>query len=297
MVTGVHVLLTYACTNECDHCFLHCSPRAHGTFTINQLQRLFREIDLVGTVTGVYFEGGEPFLYYPLLIEGIRMARAQQLKVGIVSNGFWGNSIEDAELWLRPLVEMGIDDLSISDDEFHSSAEHNPARTAIAAARKLGLPVDSICIEPPNVRSEGEVQKGEPIIAGGVRFRGRAAEKLTDGLPRTACSEFNACDREELASPGRVHVDCFGNVMVCQGVSIGNMWTNGLAALMRDYNPDKHPIVGPLLKGGPMELAKAHNVAHDDAYVDECHFCYDVRKKLIDTFPQYLTPEQVYGID
>ncbi|MDX9858717.1 MAG: radical SAM protein [candidate division Zixibacteria bacterium] len=295
MLNGIHILLTYACTNECDHCFLHCSPRATGTFTQHQLQRLWREIDLVGGITGVYFEGGEPFLFYPLMIEGIRAAREQGLTVGIVTNGYWGTSVEDAELWLGPLVEMGIDDLSISDDDYHASDDYRPAQMAIAAARKLGLPVESICIGPPSVRSAATVGKGEPIVGGGVRFRGRSAEKLTAGLPRRPCREFTRCDREELADPKRVHVDCFGNVMVCQGVSIGNMWTIGLSTLFRQYRPHEHPIVGPLLKGGPLELARAYGVEHDDSYVDECHFCYDVRKKLRPRFPQYLTPGQVYG--
>lgn len=295
MLTGVHILLTYSCTNECDHCFLHSSPRAKGTFTLQQLQRLFREIDLVGSVTGVYFEGGEPFLYYPLMLEGVRMAREQGLSVGIVTNGYWGNSLEDAELWLRPLVELEIEDLSISDDVFHSLGEDSAARTAIAAARTLGLPVESICIEAPNLRSEDAVGKGEPIVGGGVRFRGRAAETLTEGLPRRSCAMFTSCDREELADPERVHVDCYGNVQVCQGVSIGNMWTMGLSTLLREYGPETHPIVGPLLRGGPSELANVYGIAHEDTYVDECHFCYDVRKRLRAQFPKYLTPPLVYG--
>ena len=33
MLTGIHFLLTYSCTSECDHCFLYCSPNAKGTFT------------------------------------------------------------------------------------------------------------------------------------------------------------------------------------------------------------------------------------------------------------------------
>ncbi|MBD3401645.1 radical SAM protein [candidate division GN15 bacterium] len=297
MLTGVHILLTYGCTYECDHCFLHCSPRAEGTFTVAGLRSLYDQIDSCGTIDTVYFEGGEPFLYYPLMLEGIFMAHSRGIKVGIVTNGYWGTSEEDAELWLRPLVGLGIHDLSISDDKFHFGDEVSPAGRAIAAAQKLGLPVDSICIEAPTVRDEGEVGKGEPIVGGGVRFRGRAADKLTVGLPRRPCSEFTACDREELAEPGRVHIDPFGNVMVCQGISIGNVWQSELEQLMREHDPQAHPIIGPLLRGGPQALAEAYGVAHDEGYVDECHFCYDVRRKLLDRFPESLTPRQVYGVD
>ena len=47
-----------------------------------------------------------------------------------------------------------------------------------------------------------------------------------------------------------MHVDAYGNVQVCQGISIGNMWQTPLSELVRDYDAARHPIVGPLLTGG-----------------------------------------------
>ncbi|SHI54525.1 hypothetical protein SAMN02745216_00118 [Desulfatibacillum alkenivorans DSM 16219] len=40
MLTGIHVLLPYMCNYECDHCFLYCSPRASGTFTLAKMKDL-----------------------------------------------------------------------------------------------------------------------------------------------------------------------------------------------------------------------------------------------------------------
>ncbi len=54
--------------------------------------------------------------------------------------------------------------------------------------------------------------------------------------------------------------------------------------------------VGPILSGGPALLVNEYNVPHDDAYVDACHLCYSARKALLDRFPEYLTPRQVYGV-
>jgi len=31
-------------------------------------------------------------------------------------------------------------------------------------------------------------------------------------------------------------------------------------------------------------------------YVDECHLCYLTRRALLDRFPEYLAPKQVYGL-
>jgi len=52
-----------------------------------------------------------------------------------------------------------------------------------------------------------------------------------------------------------------------------------------------------LVRGGPALLAREYEVEHEDKYVDACHFCYMIRLKLLDRFPQYLTPKQVYGLE
>ncbi|MBD3298547.1 MAG: hypothetical protein GF341_07835, partial [candidate division Zixibacteria bacterium] len=300
MLTGVHILLTYTCSYECDHCFLHCSPRASGTFTVGQLRSLFDEIDTLGTVTSVYFEGGESFLYYPLLVEGIRLARARDWEVGIVTNGYWATSVEDAQLWLKPLHQLGIADLSVSNDEFHHSGDGpNRAEIAYAAATDMGMSPSTIRIEPATIllHSQEDIAKGEPVIGGDVKLTGRAAEKLTDGLPRRSWESMTTCPREELEHPKRVHVDAFGHVHMCQGLSMGNMWETPLSELVTNYRAQDHPISGPLVNGGPAELARRYGITHDNEYVDECHFCYMLRKTIIDQFPQYLAPRLVYGFE
>jgi Radical SAM superfamily len=299
MLTGIHVLLTYKCTGECDHCFLHCGPRCEGTFTLRQLRELLQEIKKIGTVDTVYFEGGEPFLFYAVLLEGLRMVREAGLQGGIVTNGYWATSEEDAEQWLRPMLDLGIADFSVSDDEFHSTkGDESPGAIAYRAAWKLGLPCAKICITPPTVSPAPDAggDKGQPVTGGSVLFKGRAAEKLTTGLPVRPWQELTSCPHEDLADPERVHVDAYGNVHLCQGLSIGNMWKTPLSKLWRDYKASEHPIVGPLVEGGPARLVERYGLKVGDAYVDECHLCYMARKSLLPDFPEYLAPKQVYGL-
>jgi hypothetical protein len=296
MLSGLHILLTYQCVNECDHCFLYCGPRMEGTFTLERIERaLDQAVD--AAVETVYLEGGEPFLYYPLMIEAARLVKARGLGLGIVTNCYWALSERDAQLWLAPFVEIGIDDLSVSDDAFHSEdPEHSLAKIALRAARALGLAAASICITEPRVLAAGDVRKGEPVIGGDVVFKGRAVEKLIGDLPRRRFDCFTECTQEELARPSRVHLDPFGNIFVCQGLSIGNIWEMPLVDMIRDYAPDAHPIVGPLLSGGPAELARRYGLPSGEDYVSECHLCYLVRKSLLDRYPEYLCPRQVYGL-
>jgi hypothetical protein len=299
MLTGIHFLLSYKCDSECDHCFVYSSPRAKGTFTLNQMKRVFNELPKIGTIEWVYFEGGEPFLFYPLMYEGIRVAHDMGFKTGIVTNAYWATSESDAELWLKPLHDLGVSYISISDDAFHcEDKEASAARHALNAAEGLGMSCGSICIDRPAVEEciDKDHAKGKPIIGGGAMFRGRAVEKLVEGLPRRPWQEFTECPHEDLRDPKRVHLDAYGNIHLCQGLSMGNMWDAPLSKIVTQYDADSHPICRPLVNGGPARLAKEYDVPHEAGYVDACHMCYLVRRALIDRFPQYLAPRSVYGL-
>ena len=300
MLTSIHFLLTYTCNLECDHCFCYSGPKARGTFTAKQLRETLREAKRIETVEWIYFEGGEPWLFYPLMLEGIKLSRELGFKVGVVTNAYGAISEEDAELWLKPFAELGLSYLSVSDDSFHYGDEQeSPAKLALRAAQRLGIPCAPICIEEPRVQTgpPQDNQKEQPVVGGGAIFKGRAVEKLTAGLPTRHWEELVECPHEDLAAPARVHVDSYGNVHLCQGLSIGNMWETSLSTLLETYSADSHPICRPLIRGGPAMLAKEYDVGHTSKYVDECHFCYLIRRALIDKFPQFLGPRQVYGLD
>src|SRR5690606_38937905 len=107
-----------------------------------------------GTVKDIFFEGGEPFLFYPLLLEGIKKASSVGFKVGIVTNAYGANSREDAELWIKPLIDAGLSYMHISNDEFHYEDEkENPATIAYSVA--LDFEIETLCIniEKPNPTS------------------------------------------------------------------------------------------------------------------------------------------------
>ena len=91
-LNGLHILLTYQCTYECDHCFVWGSPWQTGTLTLEQIEQILQQAKEAG-VTSIYFEGGEPFLYYAILVKAVRKAADMGFSVGIVSNAYWANSV------------------------------------------------------------------------------------------------------------------------------------------------------------------------------------------------------------
>ena len=300
MLTHVHILLTYQCIFECDHCFLYSGPLSKGVMTLTTCQLVLEESLKAGSVKWIYFEGGEPFLYYPLLLEGVKRARRAGFQVGIVTNAYWAVTEEDAQHWLKPLRQLELNHLSISDDSFHYGEEENsPAKHALRAAQKLGLETSTICIKQPYVEQRpGQGQgKGTPVVGGGAMFKGRAVEKLTGGLPRRPWLELTRCPHEDLKSPSRVHIDPYGHVHACQGISLGNIFQTTLSELIQGHNVSSHPICAPLAQGGPVALAEKYQVDHEKKFIDECHFCYVVRLALMDRFPQFLAPKQVYGLE
>ena len=119
MLNGIHFLLSYMCNYECDHCFLFCSPDSKGTFTSKQINQVLDEAAKIKTVKWIYWEGGEPFLFYPLMLESMKLAKERGFKNGIVTNSYWATDTNDAKLWLKPISELAIEDFSVSDDTFH----------------------------------------------------------------------------------------------------------------------------------------------------------------------------------
>ncbi len=270
-------------------------PSQSGAMSVATIEHILAEAGSLGTIEWIYFEGGEAFLYYKTLCTGVRLAKECGYKVGIVTNAYWATTDDDAAKCLKPVADL-VDDLSISADAYHGSPEeqHQP-EIARRAAQRLGIPTDFISVAAPEAvdvcTAAGQLPSGESAVL----YRGRAADRLAARAETKPWEHFSECPWEDLRHPERVHIDPSGNLHVCQGISIGNLLQRPLAQIMEDYDPDNHPIIGPLLAGGPAELVRRFDLPHQDGYADHCHLCYRMRDTLRARFPDVLTPDQIYG--
>lgn len=294
-LSGLHILLTYKCTFECDHCFAWGSPWQEGTLTLDQIRTALQQAGELGSVEWIFFEGGEPYLYYATLVKGVEMAAQAGYKVGVVTNSYWAISPEDAVEWLRPLAGK-VQELSVSSDLYHYSERlSQQAQNARLAAETLGLSVGVISIARPEESAtscSGQIPSGESAVI----FRGRATEKLAGQARQYPWEQFTECPFEDLRDPGRVHLDPLGNLHICQGISLGNIFQTSLADICSAYDPDAHPVTGALLAGGPVELVRRYGLSHAEQYADACHLCYQGRLALRSRYPDILLPDQMYGI-
>lgn len=293
-LSGLHLLLTYECNLECDHCFVWGSPWQSGTMTLAQIREILRQAIQLGSVEWVYFEGGEPFLYYAILKKAVQEASEMGFRVGIVSNGYWATSRLDALEWLSPMSGL-IQDLSISSDLYHwDETPSRQARIASEAADQLNIPVGIISVAQPEDLDSPKSSGQLPIGESAVMYRGRAAHKLAGRATPQAWNEITECPYEDLREPGRVHVDPFGNLHICQGIVIGNLFETPLVEIVKSYDPDAHEITSPLLAGGPKELIQRYELSHAGSYADACHLCDYARRQLRARFPQILAPDHMY---
>ena len=294
---AVHLLMTYRCTRSCSHCFHFGSPNNEQVMTAAQLKRYLKSIKSVPSVKWIFFEGGEPTLYFPLLIEGLKVAHEMGFHTAVVTNGFWIPSIRDMIPWLRQFRDVHLNLLQISVDELHENTRLEPLqRDIVDAAGRAGMLCQFLGVSEPAPDDEPlEARRGATIVDGEIVYRGRAAHLLVEPQSKWLWSSFDECPHENLMDPYRIHVEVYGHVMVCDGISIGNLGKNSLHEILEAYTPEEHPIVGPLLEGGPAQLATTHEVKHKRGYVDACHLCYGIRRQLRKEFPRLLSPGILYG--
>ena len=259
--------------------------------TLATIRHILCEAKHLTSVTSIAFEGGEPFLYFGTLHAAVKMARGLGFDVAIVTNGYWATSEQDAMATLR-LLARAKPKLSVSCDRLHGGTKSNDQCDAIElAGQRLGLDVSVLRTANPICTDEAGLGYGP------VMFRGRAAERLAGQVPHAPWQTFTACPHETLEAPSRIHIDPLGYLHVCQGISIGNVMEQSLAEICEAYRPESHPIVGPLLAGGPAELARRHAVVPADGacYADAFHLCYATRLALRGRFPDSLAPGTMYG--
>ena len=78
------------------------------------------------------------------------------------------------------------------------------------------------------IYSEG----GEPFLYSLSLLEGIRLARDMGFKVRRSWRQIARCPHEDLESPSRVHVDPYGNVHLCRGLLMGNIWERPLSALV-----------------------------------------------------------------
>ena len=228
----------------------------------------------------------------------IQRARKLDYAVGVETNGYFARTVEAGVRFLRPLDLMGVKDIRISNDFLHyKNPETSSAKRALKAAMNLGLPTTLVRIKHPwdqEFPRNGN-DSADNVLEKRLMFTGRAVETLPEGFPTSNWQEFTSCPRKDLTDPEEVFIDAYGYVQICPGISIGNAGEAPLHNIIENFAIQSQTIIQLLESKGPLGLMKNSAIPPDTEYVNPCHCCYSIRRELIDQYPDWFAPRQVYG--
>lgn len=133
------------CNISCRHCAPECGPETRHPWDVELFKRCISEAAKIPNLRkNVHFAGGEPFLYFPQMLELTRHGVAQGFTCSIVTNGFWGVNETRAAKMIGSLVESGLKRVELSVDHFH--LEFVPAATLSRAIRVMKQHRVTICM-------------------------------------------------------------------------------------------------------------------------------------------------------
>ena len=315
---GIIFNMTYECSLRCPHCFYYPQAAPRAAFTVARMREIIASMKDVAPVREVHYTGGEPFLYYDRLLEAVAMAKESGARrITCSTNGYWADDPDKTRRMLGALKEAGLTWFLISADAFHQDAVPLENIRILSQARvDLGLQgnddLSVVAMITPEYEHPFNTRTRE--IVGKIREWGHGASlhnSMPYGLghelvppdvcamPRAErkCWEFRTWSFMDPKGPRTVIIGPDENVMVCYGVSLGNVRDKPLPVLLREYDEAPNPIVAALLTEGVEGVAaraEAHGWKRKPAYQNECHLCYCARDWLRQYEPEFLQPDECY---
>jgi len=238
--------------------------------------------------------GGEPFLYPERLLSFVRLASEHGAQTSIVSNGFWATSEKVARDLLKPFVEAGLGQLTLSVSSYHSAfIDPDRVSNAVLAGRDLGLGIGFKAVVSKSStlrRIFGAVRRTEPW-SGEFRIdrlnllpQGRAAVKVNGDVEAELKIPRDACPSPVLTiKPSGDASPCCSGAGEVNRIKLGNIRDYSFAQLKDNF--ERNELLEVLRRQGPAALLDRLDpgVADDlrrKKYVNTCHLCIEVLKAL-----------------
>ena len=100
----LHIIYSLKCNLRCRHCHNDSSGEQTKTIDINDIVNIISSAKNT-SIERVVLLGGEIFLYPDIVRTIIKHTHANDMRISIVTNGFWGKSIDSVTRILDLLVE------------------------------------------------------------------------------------------------------------------------------------------------------------------------------------------------
>lgn len=285
---SVGLLLTYTCTAACKNCCFECTPKRRETLPISLCLCAIDELSEIGTVESITLSGGECFLRYDDILQIVRRVRENGMQVKCVTNAYWAINLKVALKKLRPLVQVGLNVIEVSTDDYH--IEYVPmtrVANALEAAYILGIETHLTVIYDRQTRRLNEILRKldlsyKPTVVSEfpVLNVGFAKDRINeeclitqDTLPSRSCAEV--IRRPSITPHGELFA-CCAVAGFTSPLKMGVVNSIKLSKLFEQARSEALYII--LAFDGPIKLAAIaaeHGVFDlEQTFVDECHLCH-----------------------
>ena len=284
------VVVTYNCPIECSHCMYECSSLRKEELDLTLFENILEDIVKNQQFKIISLTGGEPFGNLEYLSKILEKIKRAGLLSGIITNGYWAESLKEAVETLKELPE--IDFLSISTDTFHQ--EFVPIRNifhAIEACKRLKIECSvTICTEKKDrkfIRLYKQLKRkiSSDNINTSILFNvGRAFDNKPKIEPDITgnSSRCYMCKFPVLFPDGTIK-GCIGPIGILDNHPLvyGNVNDESFNSIIkRQYD---NPYLFILLESGPNALKEKLEFSglitgNRMSSINNCQLCYEIMK-------------------
>lgn len=286
--------VSFRCNARCRICLSNCGPARQRILTVDEAIHIIDQAAELDTVVDVGFAGGEVFLpsCYPVMLDTARYIAARfGTPLSASTNAFWAKDRAAATKILEPLVQAGLSTLLVSCDEFHQETiPLERVGIALSVAEEMGVRLTVQTIRRRNSPRAKDYRDRLGLADTDIRWIdnpltpvGRALTAIPSGdlelrpeIPIGHCTVL----RILIIDPNGTVRPCCGAGLVVDRLAVGNIWSEGLAPIIRRIEVD--PVLTTLgLWGGPLGLARQLAVLGRPQFVERkytsaCHACSSI---------------------
>jgi len=262
----LYLELSYLCNAECSHCYVSSSPFADRTkLPLDVCCRIIEEsLSLDAIDPKIAIAGGEPTLFWEELLTVIKYASERNVRVILISNGWWGKNPAICRQKLDALIEHGLGRLELSTSNYHRQyVDAEAIDNIILLSRDRPLEValhvrfSNSCSEKRNLSSFKDLGQVE-LISYPITPVGRAKTSITrdefsfaTDFPRGNCRD----DLSLLINPKGDCFPCCGGAELTEALRLGNIHEESLTAIVE--RAEKRKLLHHLTQKGPAVFADA----------------------------------------
>lgn len=228
--TTISLITTFKCTAACDNCCFGCNQKGGESMTLSDMKRYVDMcLDVYGdSIKLLVLTGGECMINDKNVYAILKYATEKGLLTRIVTNGFWGASMDKSREVMSKLVLNGLKEINLStgDDHVKWIPVNNIIYIALSAV-ELGL-VPLINVEThddckiaelkwikENENFYDHILNGKITIEKGLwmPFNPKSLDKISYNIDQN-CRRYGRCTNIFSIIP----INPYGEILACCGL-------------------------------------------------------------------------------